>query len=113
MRIAQKLYEGVDLGQLGTVGLITYMRTDSFRVAPEAQQWARNFISRRFGKEFLPERSPHYRSKASAQEAHEAIRPTQASRSPESVENYLEPDAGSLGPADCSFRRGRGSPRQD
>ncbi len=89
MVIAQQLYEGVEIGKEGAVGLITYMRTDSFRVAQEAQEWARKFIEKTFGKDYLPEKSPVYKSKASAQEAHEAIRPTYGNRKPEDVKQYL------------------------
>ncbi len=89
MVIAQQLYEGVEIGKEGAVGLITYMRTDSFRVAQEAQEWARKFIEKTFGKDYLPEKPPVYKSKASAQEAHEAIRPTYANRKPEDVKQYL------------------------
>ena len=89
MVVAQQLYEGVEIGKEGAVGLITYMRTDSFRVAQEAQEWARKFIEKTFGKDYLPEKPPVYKSKASAQEAHEAIRPTYANRKPEAVKQYL------------------------
>jgi DNA topoisomerase-1 len=89
MVIAQQLYEGVEIGKEGAAGLITYMRTDSFRVAQEAQEWARKFIEKTFGKDYLPEKPPVYKSKASAQEAHEAIRPTYANRKPEDVKHYL------------------------
>ncbi len=89
MVVAQQLYEGVEIGKEGAVGLITYMRTDSFRVAQEAQEWARKFIEKTFGKDYLPEKPPVYKSKASAQEAHEAIRPTYANRKPEDVKQYL------------------------
>jgi DNA topoisomerase I len=92
MMIAQQLYEGVELGAEGAVGLISYMRTDSFRTAPEAQQWARDFILRKFGKEYLPEKPPVYKSKKSAQDAHEAIRPTYEDKTPESVKSFLSKD---------------------
>lgn len=85
MMIAQQLYEGVELGEEGSVGLITYMRTDSHRVASEAQEWARAFIGRAFGKDYVPEKPPFYKSKATAQEAHEAIRPTYADKKPEDI----------------------------
>lgn len=89
MRIAQRLYEGVDLPE-GTVGLITYMRTDSVRVSPEAQALAREVIEKLFGKEFLPETPRAYRNrKVGVQDAHEAIRPTDAGRTPEAVRPYL------------------------
>ena len=92
MMIAQQLYEGIELGTEGSVGLITYMRTDSFRIAPEAQQWARDFIGRKFGKDYVPEKPPFYKSKQSAQEAHEAIRPTYEDKSPENVKPFLGRD---------------------
>ena len=92
MMLAQRLYEGVDIGEEGTVGLITYMRTDSVRVAPEALQEVREFVPQHFGAEYLPEQPNTYKSKKAAQEAHEAIRPTSVSRTPESLEKYLGPD---------------------
>ena len=91
MMLAQQLYEGVELEE-GSVGLITYMRTDSVNVAQEAQQWARTLIAAKFGSEHLPEKPPKYKSKAGAQEAHEAIRPTYMERSPEAVKPYLSRD---------------------
>ena len=90
MRYAQQLYEGVELGN-GPVGLITYMRTDSVTVAREAQIAAANFIGATYGKEFVPEKFNYYRNKAAAQEAHEAIRPTDVTRTPESVAQFLDP----------------------
>jgi DNA topoisomerase-1 len=89
MMIAQQLYEGVELGEEGAIGLITYMRTDSHRVAPEAREWARNFIENAYGKDYVPEKPPVYKSKASAQEAHEAIRPTYPDRRPQAIKQYL------------------------
>lgn len=89
MAVAQQLYEGVESGAEGSIGLITYMRTDSLRVAPEAQEWARRFIEKKFGKDYMPEKPPVYKSKASAQEAHEAIRPTYVNKKPEDVKPYL------------------------
>ena len=90
MRIAQQLYEGVDLGAEGSVGLITYMRTDSVSVASVAQGEAREVIGQRFGPQYVPSAPPKYASKAPrAQEAHEAIRPTAARRDPESIKQYL------------------------
>ncbi len=91
MQLAQKLYEGKDFGD-GPVGLITYMRTDSVALAPEAVQAAREFIGKTFGREFIPDTPNFFKSKASAQEAHEAIRPTDVTRTPESVARYLDPD---------------------
>ena len=89
MMFAQQLYEGVELGAEGSVGLITYMRTDSPRIATEARQWARQFIVDAYGKDYVPEKPPFYKSKASAQEAHEAIRPTYADKKPETVKPFL------------------------
>jgi DNA topoisomerase-1 len=92
MRVAQRLYEGIDVGE-GSVGLITYMRTDSVALANEAVQEMRQVIAERFGGEFLPEEPRVYKTKAkNAQEAHEAIRPTSAARHPESLKKYLESD---------------------
>lgn len=98
MSLAQRLYEGVDVGgDEGTVGLITYMRTDSTNISAEAQAEARQLITTRFGQEYLPEKAPVYRTKAKgAQEAHEAIRPTSSSRTPESVSGKLERDMARL-----------------
>lgn len=89
MRIAQQLYEGIDLGPEGTVGLITYMRTDSPRVSEVAQAQAADFIRQTFGEAFLPPKPRQYRARKSAQEAHEAIRPTSVFRTPEKVKPYL------------------------
>ena len=89
MMVAQQLYEGIELGEEGAVGLITYMRTDSHRLAPEAQVWARELVANTYGKEYVPEKPPVYKSKASAQEAHEAIRPTYADKKPEAVKPFL------------------------
>lgn len=93
MRVAQQLYEGVDVGQEGSVGLITYMRTDSLNVSAEAQGQAREYILGRFGAEYAPDKPPVYRTKTKgAQEAHEAIRPTAVSRTPDQVKNHLAKD---------------------
>lgn len=90
MRIAQQLYEGIDLGD-GAVGLITYMRTDSTAVAEQAQAEARRFIAQKYGDAFLPPRPPQYKTRArGAQEAHEAIRPTSVFRTPASLKPYLD-----------------------
>ena len=90
MRIAQQLYEGVDVGS-GSIGLITYMRTDSVAVAAEAQAQCRAFIGANYGNEYVPAQPNIYRSKGNAQEAHEAIRPTDINLTPESLKNYLDP----------------------
>jgi len=92
MTVAQHLYQGVELGAEGSVALITYMRTDSHRVAPSAQAAARDLIQSTYGEKYLPEKPTHYRSKKGAQEAHEAIRPTDVSRTPESVAKHLRRD---------------------
>ena len=92
MALAQQLYEGIDLGE-GSVGLITYMRTDSTNVAELAQQEARQFIGERYGQSFLPPTSPVYVTKArGAQEAHEAIRPTSVLRQPQAIKEFLNRD---------------------
>ncbi|MFA7255260.1 MAG: type I DNA topoisomerase [Candidatus Omnitrophota bacterium] len=92
MRIAQRLYEGVELGDEGSVGLITYMRTDSVNIAVSAQEEAARYIREKFGKEYLPEKPPIYKSRKGAQEAHEAVRPTSAFRIPDSLKHFLESD---------------------
>jgi len=92
MKIAQKLYEGVDLPHGEHVGLITYMRTDSLAVAREAQEACRAFIAQRFGVPFLPDRPPVFKSRAGAQEAHECIRPTSVHRTPDELAAVLPPD---------------------
>ena len=92
MRVAQGLYEGREIGDAGTVGLITYMRTDSTRVADEAIASARDFIMEAYGKEALPEKPRAYKVAKQAQEAHEAIRPTSTDFSPDKVKAYLGRD---------------------
>lgn len=92
MNIAQGLYEGIDTGADGTEGLITYMRTDSVNIAPEAIQSARKYILETFGAEYLPDHPKIYASKKTAQEAHEGIRPTSLSRDPEKIKQYLNGD---------------------
>ena len=92
MMIAQRLYEGVELGEEGSVGLITYMRTDSVRVAPEAIQEVREYVGREYGVSYLPETANTYKEKKDAQGAHEAIRPTSAMRHPDLVKQYLKED---------------------
>ncbi|HWF06798.1 MAG TPA: type I DNA topoisomerase [Candidatus Angelobacter sp.] len=92
MMIAQRLYEGVELGDEGSVGLITYMRTDSVRVSNDALTEVREAIAGSYGKEFLPEKPNEYKSKKAAQEAHEAIRPTGVARHPDEIKKYLQED---------------------
>ncbi|MFC1704602.1 type I DNA topoisomerase [Candidatus Omnitrophota bacterium] len=92
MRTAQQLYEGIELGEEGPVGLITYMRTDSTRVSDVALVEVRRFISEICGKDYLPAKPTFYKSKKSAQEAHESIRPTSLKNKPEDIEKYLSPD---------------------
>ena len=92
MMIAQHLYEGVEIGSEGSVGLITYMRTDSTRVSEAALGEVRGFIQQQYGNNYLPEKAVHYRSKKDAQDAHEAIRPTDVSRTPDSLAQYLKPE---------------------
>lgn len=93
MSLAQQLYEGIDVGEGKAVGLITYLRTDSVRVAPEAQQQARAVVERYFGAEYLPPKPPHYASRdKTAQDAHEAIRPTDVRRTPKQLESHLTPE---------------------
>lgn len=93
MALAQQLYEGIDTGEGGTVGLITYMRTDSTNISALAQNEARQFIQQRYGEKFLPPEAPIYKTKArGAQEAHEAIRPTSVFRHPDQLKDYLNRD---------------------
>jgi DNA topoisomerase I len=92
MSLAQRLYEGVELGEEGSVALITYMRTDSVNVSADALAQVREMIPERFGSNYLPEKPNFYKSKKDAQEAHEAVRPTDTMRAPEDVRKYLEDD---------------------
>jgi DNA topoisomerase-1 len=96
MFIAQQLYEGIDLGEWGRVGLITYMRTDSVRLSQDAISEVRELIKRQFGDQYLPDKPQFYKSRSSAQEAHEAIRPTSLDMPPEKVKEFLTPDQRSL-----------------
>jgi len=96
MRIAQQLYEGLDIAEAGPVGLITYMRTDSVRVADGAGQALRSFITEAFGASFCSPKARVYKSRKTAQEAHEAIRPTQAGRAPDSLRAFLSKEQMSL-----------------
>jgi DNA topoisomerase-1 len=92
MTVAQKLYEGIELGSEGAVGLITYMRTDSTRVSDAALGEVRGFIGGNYGESYLPAKANFYKSKKDAQDAHEAIRPTDVTRTPDSLANRLSPD---------------------
>jgi DNA topoisomerase-1 len=92
MRVAQGLYEGVELGDEGSVALITYMRTDSVNVSQDALAQVRELIPQKFGSAYLPEKPNYYKSKKDAQEAHEAVRPTDVTRTPEDVRKYLKED---------------------
>ncbi len=96
MVIAQQLYEGIEIGQEGPLGLITYMRTDSTRIAPEAQNWARDYIVDKFGKDYIPSKPPKYKVRATAQEAHEAIRPTYLVNEPQALKQFLSRNQYSL-----------------
>lgn len=89
MRIAQQLYEGLDLGKEGTTGLVTYMRTDSVRVSSMAQDEARRYARETFGDAYVPERKRFYKARGKVQDAHEAIRPTSVFRTPRSVRRFL------------------------
>jgi len=92
MTLAQKLYEGIELGSEGPVGLITYMRTDSVRISDNAIEDVRNFVSNIYGDKYLPEKPNTFKVKKSAQDAHEAIRPTFVEKTPEEVRQYLGKD---------------------
>jgi len=92
MTVAQQLYEGIEVGDEGAVGLITYMRTDSVRIAAEAQEAARRWATSRLSAEYLPDAPPAYKSRGSAQEAHEAIRPSDVDRDPKAMARFLNKD---------------------
>jgi DNA topoisomerase-1 len=92
MMIAQQLYEGVEIGSEGSVGLITYMRTDSVRLSDNAVKEARDYILENFGKEYLPSKPRYFKTKSAAQDAHEAIRPSYAKRNPHSLKDWLSAD---------------------
>ncbi len=96
MSIAQQLYEGINIGSGETVGLVTYIRTDSTRVSTQAQSEARSLISDKYGRDFLPEKAPIYKAGKRAQEAHEAIRPTSIKREPASIQKHLSRDQNRL-----------------
>jgi DNA topoisomerase-1 len=92
MMVAQRLYEGIELGEEGRIGLITYMRTDSTRISDEAMQMVRSYVSDVYGAPYLPEKPVIYRSKKDAQDAHEAIRPTFVGRTPDDLKAFLSDD---------------------
>src|SRR5690606_19898854 len=92
MNLAQQLYEGLEVEGEGTVGLITYLRTDATRVSQEAQQEAQTYIHARWGKAYAPAKPPEYASRAGAQAAHEAIRPTSVHRHPDDLKSSLRRD---------------------
>lgn len=92
MKVAQELYEGMEIKGHGAMGLITYMRTDSLRISEEARAQGNEYILETFGKEYLPEKPRYYKTKASAQDGHEAIRPTMPSLSPDKVKDSLTSD---------------------
>jgi len=92
MSIAQKLYEGIELGKDGSVGLITYMRTDSYRIADEALQSVREYIKNNYSSEFLPHKPHYYKNAQKTQDAHEAIRPSLVTYKPQDIRKYLTPD---------------------
>ncbi len=92
MAVAQQLYEGVDVGKEGTVGLITYMRTDSTRVAQSAQEEVRQYVQEKHGQDYVPQKPRQAKKQAGAQDAHEAVRPTSVLRDPKTVKPYLSRD---------------------
>ena len=92
MSVAQRLYEGIALGEEGSIGLITYMRTDSVRTASDALEEVREYITRSYGKEFIPEKARVFKSSKSSQDAHEAIRPTATGYAPQDIKQYLKND---------------------
>ena len=92
MKAAQELYEGVELGEKGSMGLITYMRTDSLRISEDARKEGNAYIAARYGAQYLPEKPRYYKTRKSAQDAHEAIRPSSPSLTPEQVKPFLSAD---------------------
>src|SRR6185369_17252138 len=92
----QELYEGVNIGEEGPVGLITYMRTDSVSLAAEAVSACRAYVAGRYGDAYVPEKPNYFKSKSDAQEAHEAIRPTDVNRTPDQVKRFLSKDQHAL-----------------
>ena len=89
MQVVQQLYEGVDLEGEGTQGIVTYIRTDSVRISDEAMEKLREYIGDRFGEQFVPQKPIEYKGRKNAQDAHEAIRPTDVNRTPEKIKNSL------------------------
>jgi len=92
MSVAQKLYEGIELGKEGSVGLITYMRTDSYRIADEALAAVRNYIKDNYSTDYLPSKPHTYKNAEKAQDAHEAIRPSSMAYKPQDIKEYLTPE---------------------
>ena len=92
MMVAQQLYEGIDVKNVGSVGLVTYIRTDSTRISADAQEEAKKYITEKFGKQYLPEEIRVYKNKSASQDAHEAIRPTYVTMAPESIKDSLSSD---------------------
>src|SRR5207237_8810950 len=92
MTLAQRLYEGVELGDEGQTALITYMRTDSVRLSPDAVAGARAYVAQRWGKDYIPAEPVQFKTKKSAQDAHEAIRPTALDYPPDKVQPFVEKD---------------------
>jgi len=92
MYVAQQLYEGIDLGKEGTIGLISYIRTDSVRISSEAQKQAQDYIKKSFGEKYLPQKTKKYSTNQGAQDAHEAIRPTSVSKHPDDIKEHLTTD---------------------
>ena len=92
MKAAQELYEGVEVAGMGAIGLITYMRTDSLRISEDAIAEANTYIKERWGDRYVPDKPRHFKSKANAQDGHEAIRPTVISLAPEQVKESLSND---------------------
>lgn len=92
MKVAQELYEGIEVGDMGAVGLITYMRTDSLRISEDAIKEAREYVTDAWGKKYLPESARHFKTKANAQDGHEAIRPTMPNLSPDKIKDNLSSD---------------------
>jgi len=92
MSVAQKLYEGIELGNEGSVGLITYMRTDSYRISEEALKDVRDYIRENYSSDYLPHKPYTYKNSQKTQDAHEAIRPSKMTYKPQDIKQYLSAD---------------------